>query len=76
LAIGKELINKKFPKLIDKLRKYKKHFPELESEAAKYFAINDNVGKDEISMAVTLGMVLQSDFDIKNKKNKKGEISK
>ena len=71
LNIDKELINKKFPKLIDKLRKFDKEFPDYESKAIKYFASNDpNVTKDEISFAFTMGLVLQKDFDRINKFNK------
>jgi len=65
LVIDKHLINKKFPKLIDKLRKYKKEFKDLENEASNYFVTGhaDKISKDEISMAVTLGLILQSGFD-------------
>lgn len=67
LNIDKELVTKKFPKLISKLRQFGKEFPELESAAQRYFAINDNPTKDEISFAFTMGLVLQKDFDKKNK---------
>ena len=67
MLITKEVVNRKFPKLIDKLRKYKSYFPDMEAAASRYFAVNDNPSKDEISMAFTLGMVLQQDFDRKNK---------
>jgi CRISPR-associated Csh1 family protein len=67
LNIDKALVTKKFPKLISKLRQHGKEFPELESAAQRYFAINDNPTKDEISFAFTMGLVLQKDFDKKNK---------
>jgi len=71
LVIDKIIINKKFPKLIDKLRKYKREFEDLEIEASNYFikGHNDKISKDEISMAVTLGLILQSNFDSQNKKS-------
>jgi hypothetical protein len=69
LNIDKELVVKKFPKLIAKLRQYGKEFIELESAAQRYFAINDKAGKDEISFAFTMGLVLQKDFDRMNKIN-------
>jgi CRISPR-associated Csh1 family protein len=67
LSIDKELITKKFPKLISKLRQFGKEFSDLESAAQRYFAINDKPTKDEISFAFTMGLVLQKDFDKKNK---------
>lgn len=69
LVIDKIIINKKFPKLIDKLRKYNKEFKDLEREASNYFIVghDDKISKDEISMAVTLGLILQSNFDNHNK---------
>jgi CRISPR-associated protein Cas8b/Csh1 subtype I-B len=72
LNIDKDLIAKKFPKLINKLRQYGKNIPDMEIAASRYFAANDPVAKDEISFAFTLGLVLQKDFrDIyyANKKN-------
>jgi len=71
LVIDKNLINRKFPKLIDKLRKYKREFKELEIPAANYFASghSDDISKDEISMAVTLGLILQSSFEKSNNKS-------
>lgn len=69
LNINKELITKKFPKLIAKLRQYDKVFPEMESAAERYFAVNDRSSKDELSFAFTMGLVLQNDFDRINKKN-------
>ena len=71
LNLDEQLINKKFPKLIDKLRKYKKQYSEMESLAARYLASGEKISKDEISMAVTTGMILQGDFDSKNKALKK-----
>jgi CRISPR-associated protein Cas8b/Csh1 subtype I-B len=62
LNIDKELIAKKFPKLINKLRQYDKNIPDMEIAASRYFAVNDKVSKDEISFAFTLGLVLQKDF--------------
>lgn len=62
LNIDKDLIAKKFPKLINKLRQYDKNIPDLEIAASRYFATNDKVSKDEISFAFTLGFVLQKDF--------------
>lgn len=71
LSIDKDLITKKFPKLISKLRQYDKTFPDLESAALRFFADEDNkVSKDEISFAFTMGLVLQKDFDKINKSNK------
>lgn len=70
LNIDKDLIIKKFPKLIAKLRQYDKAFPDLESAASRFFTSNDQkVNKDEISFAFTLGLVLQKDFDRLNKNN-------
>lgn len=62
LNVDKNLITKKFPKLIYKLRQYDKNIPEMEVAACRYFTANDNVTKDEISFAFTLGLVLQKDF--------------
>lgn len=73
LNINKELIKKKFPKLIAKLRQYDMEFKILESKALKYFAINDPAKKDEISFAFTMGLVLQKDFDRINKEGKEKE---
>lgn len=68
LNIDKDLITKKFPKLIAKLRQYDKAFPDLESAASRYFAKDDQkISKDEISFAFTMGLVLQKDFDRLNK---------
>lgn len=67
LVITKEIVNKKFPKLIDKLRKYGSEFRDMESAASQYFLVNDEIGTDEISMAFTTGMILQQNFDQKNK---------
>ncbi|SMD45354.1 CRISPR-associated protein, TM1802 family [Aquiflexum balticum DSM 16537] len=69
LNIDKELVTKKFPKLISKLRQFGKEFPDLEAAAQRYFAINDKATKDEISFAFTMGLVLQKDFDKINKAN-------
>lgn len=75
LNIDKDLITKKFPKLINKLRQYDlnyKNISDMEIAASRYFTANDNVNKDEVSFAFTLGLVLQKDFrDIyyKNKNN-------
>jgi hypothetical protein len=72
LNIDENLITKKFPKLISKLRQYNMEFHNLESAALKYFANNDQkVTKDEISFAFTMGLVLQKDFRWKNKNNNK-----
>lgn len=68
LSIDQGLIEKKFPKLIAKLRQYGHEFLELEQNAATFLASNDKVSKDEISFATTLGMILQKEFDIRNKK--------
>ncbi len=68
LNIDQEIITKKFPKLIAKLRQYDKVFPEMESAAMRYFANPEKVSKDEISFAFTMGLVLQGDFDQINKK--------
>jgi len=62
LNIDKDLITKKFPKLINKLRQYDKTIPDMEIAASRYFSANDKVSKDEISFAFTLGLVLQKDF--------------
>ncbi len=62
LNIDKDLIAKKFPKLINKLRQYDKNIPDMEIAACRHFAANDPVTKDEISFAFTLGLVLQKDF--------------
>ena len=71
LNIDRDLVTKKFPKLISKLRQYGSEFPDMESAAMKYFAVqNDKVTKDEISFAFTMGLVLQKDFDRINKSNK------
>jgi hypothetical protein len=71
LNIDQDLITKKFPKLISKLRQYDAEFPEMESAALRYFAeSNDKISKDEISFAFTMGLVLQKDFDRINKANK------
>lgn len=70
LNIDKDLISKKFPKLIARLRQYDKEFPSLEAAAMRYFASEDKVSKDEISFAFTMGLVLQKDFDRINKENK------
>jgi CRISPR-associated Csh1 family protein len=71
LNIDQQLITKKFPKLISKLRQYGSEFPEMEATALKYFAISDEkISKDEISFAFTMGLVLQKDFDRINKTNK------
>lgn len=67
LNIDKDLVMKKFPKLVSKLRQYKMEFPELEAAAQRYFAVNDKATKEEISFAFTMGLVLQKDFDKKNK---------
>jgi hypothetical protein len=67
LNIDKELVTKKFPKLISKLRQFGKEFPDLEAAAQRYFAVNDKATKEEISFAFTMGLVLQKDFDKKNK---------
>ncbi|SEJ66290.1 CRISPR-associated protein, TM1802 family [Cyclobacterium xiamenense] len=67
LNIDKELITKKFPKLISKLRQFSKEFPDLEAAAQRYFAVNDKATKEEISFAFTMGLVLQKDFDKNNK---------
>ena len=69
LDISKELVTKKFPKLIAKLRQFGKEFPDLEAKAQRYFAVNDKATKEEISFAFTMGLVLQKDFDKKNKAN-------
>lgn len=69
LNIDKELITKKFPKLISKLRQFGKEFSELEAAAQRYFAVNDKATKEEISFAFTMGLVLQKDFDKNNKTN-------
>lgn len=71
LNIDKDLISKKFPKLIARLRQYDKEFPSLEAAAMRYFANEDKVSKDEISFAFTMGLVLQKDFDRINKENSK-----
>jgi CRISPR-associated protein Csh1 len=71
LNVDRDLINKKFPKLISKLRQYGSEFPELEAAAMKFFAEpSDGVSKDDISFAFTMGLVLQKDFDRINKANK------
>ncbi len=71
LNIDQDLITKKFPKLISKLRQYDAEFPEMEAAALRYFAeSNDKISKDEISFAFTMGLVLQKDFDRINKANK------
>lgn len=70
LNIDKDLISKKFPKLIARLRQYEKEFSSLEAAAMRYFASDDKVSKDEISFAFTMGLVLQKDFDRINKENK------
>lgn len=70
LNIDKDLISKKFPKLIARLRQYEKEFPSLEAAAMRYFASDDKVRKDDISFAFTMGLVLQKDFDRINKENK------
>ncbi len=68
LNIDKDLITKKFPKLISKLRQYDVAFPDMESAAARFFAKDDQkVTKDETSFAFTMGLVLQKDFDRINK---------
>ncbi|MFD2037556.1 TM1802 family CRISPR-associated protein [Belliella marina] len=67
LNIDKELVTKKFPKLISKLRQFGKEFPELEAASQRYFAVNDKATKEEISFAFTMGLVLQKDFDKNNK---------
>lgn len=69
LSIDKGIVIKKFPKLIAKLRQYDKEFSDLESAAQRYFAINDNATKDEISFSFAMGLVLQKDFDRLNKKD-------
>lgn len=69
LSIDKELVTKKFPKLISKLRQFGKEFSDMEAAAQRYFAVNDKPTKDEISFAFTMGLVLQKDFDRKNKTN-------
>lgn len=68
LNIDKEVITKKFPKLIAKLRQYGKEFSEMEAAALRFFAKDEKVGKDEISFAFTMGLVLQKDFDSINSK--------
>jgi len=71
LNIDRNLVTKKFPKLISKLRQYGSELPEMESAAMKYFAMQEEkVTKDEISFAFTMGLVLQKDFDRINKSNK------
>lgn len=71
LNVDRDLINKKFPKLISKLRQYGSEFSELESAAMKFFAQpSEGVSKDDISFAFTMGLVLQKDFDRINKANK------
>jgi len=71
LNVDRDLINKKFPKLISKLRQYGSEFPDLEAAAMKFFAEpNEGVSKDDISFAFTMGLVLQKDFDRINKANK------
>lgn len=70
LNIDKDLISKKFPKLIARLRQYEKEFPSLEAAAMRFFANEDRVSKDDISFAFTMGLVLQKDFDRINKENK------
>lgn len=70
LNIDKDLISKKFPKLIARLRQYDKEFSSLEAAAMRYFANEEKVSKDEISFAFTMGLVLQKDFDRINKDNK------
>jgi CRISPR-associated Csh1 family protein len=71
LNIDRDLVTKKFPKLISKLRQYGSEFPDMEAAAMKYFAMQENkVTKDEISFAFTMGLVLQKDFDRINKSNK------
>jgi len=71
LNIDRDLINKKFPKLISKLRQYGSEFPQLETAAMKSFAKpSEGVSKDDISFAFTMGLVLQKDFDRINKANK------
>ena len=70
LNIDKDLISKKFPKLIARLRQYEKEFSSLEAAAMRYFASDDKVSKDGISFAFTMGLVLQKDFDRINKENK------
>lgn len=68
LNIDVDLINKKFPKLISKLRQFDREFPDLESAALRYFATeNKGITKDEISFVFTMGLVLQKDFDKINK---------
>lgn len=70
LNIDRDIVSKKFPKLIAKLRQYEKEFPSLESAAMRYFANEERVSKDDISFAFTMGLVLQKDFDKINKNNK------
>lgn len=73
LSIDKGLIEKKFPKLIAKLRQYGHEFRELEQAAAKHLTDQTKVPKDEISFAVSLGLILQKEFDVRNKKIKEVE---
>ncbi len=70
LNIDKDLISKKFPKLIARLRQYDKEFSSLEAASMRYFANEEKVSKDEISFAFTMGLVLQKDFDRINKDSK------
>jgi len=73
LSIDKALIEKKFPKLIAKLRQYGQEFRELEQAAANHFTDHDKISKDDISFAVSLGLILQKEFDVRNKKIKQVE---
>lgn len=73
LSINKALIEKKFPKLIAKLRQYGHEFRELEQAAAKHLTDQSKISKDDISFAVSLGLILQKEFDVRNKKIKEVE---
>lgn len=68
LSIDKALIEKKFPKLIAKLRQYGHEFRELEQAAANHLTDHSKISKDGISFAVSLGLILQKEFDVRNKK--------
>lgn len=76
LNIDRKFIEKKFPTLINKLRQYDlgyKDISQMEVAAAEFMMDQNHVSKDDISLAVTLGIVLQKEFDIRSWKETSAE---
>ncbi len=77
LYLDRKIVEKKFPKLINKLRQYDVNYKEIsdmEVVLATSMMDQNPISKEDISLAVTLGLVLQKEFDVRSWKEASKDI--